>query len=259
MGETRNRSDEASLFFARASENYDMIPFGWKEPSLIGVLRRDYGDDSTYGAPGPNVKGVHCPCTLGRFVKCLRFIGAPPGLPFSLRSHSHCFSASSADAFFSPTVFVRPFAYVAVTCGSPPRRTSATTSAVAAPTRARNASNRPDAMKSTAPLLEPVWSQYTRRSARSCVRPRMDMRSFVRGRRRFFSSSADASTVDGVWGMAEVLCSQVTCVRLRVPAFATLGRASRVGRPGIVVGVESKSIGDNVGGGVFTPGGGADA
>jgi len=55
------------------------------------------------------------------------------------------------------------------------------------------------------------------------------------------------------------LCSQVTCVRLRVPAFATLGRASRVGRPGIVVGVESKSIGDNVGDGVFTPGGGADA
>jgi hypothetical protein len=87
----------------------------------------------------------------------------------------------------------------------------------------------------------------------------MDMRSFVRGRREFFSSAADASTVDGVWGMAEVLCSQVTCVRLRVPAFATLGRASPVGRPGIVVGVESKSIGDNVGDGVFTPGGGADA
>lgn len=145
----------------------------------LGVLRRDYGDDSTYGAPGPNVNGVHCPCTLGRFVKCLFFIGVEPGLPFSLRSHSHCFSASYADAFFNPTVFVCPFAYVAVTCGSPPRRISATTSAVAAPTRARNASNRPDAIKSTAPLLVPVRSQYTRRSARSCVTPRMDMRAFV--------------------------------------------------------------------------------
>ena len=66
------------------------------------------------------MNGVHRPCTLGFFVKCLCFIGLLPGLPFSLANHRTCVSTAFALRFFNPTAFSCPFAYVARTCGSPP-------------------------------------------------------------------------------------------------------------------------------------------
>ena len=125
---------------------------------------------ASYGAPPPNVNGVHRPCTLGAFVKCLDFIGLDPGLPFSFANASQCRSHSSALKFFNPTVFEFPFAYVARTCGSLPRFTNvanavsassedALVDALIVDERRRNSSNRPLRANSFAPFDDPVTSQ----------------------------------------------------------------------------------------------------